>query len=77
MTILPPLTWLPGTLNSQVILVGGSVATLDGSLLTYENSLSADTVSAGTSLAARRVEDDLAAIGLFLESTIDITELEN
>lgn len=59
------------------IVTGGSVATFDDSKLVIENSLTFDTVIASGTIAERRVEDDLNRIGLFPESTINISYYEN
>jgi hypothetical protein len=73
-----------GDVVGQLILVGGAAATVDSQQLVLENSVTLDTVVSDDSAGAdngvvnvRRVEDDLARIGIFVESTIDIDKLEN
>lgn len=66
-----------GDVTGRLILVGGAGATLASAELTFENSLTAASVVAATTLAAHTIADDLAAIGLFLEDTIDIDDFEN
>ena len=65
-----------GDVTGRLILVGGA-ATLSSDEVILENSLTAATVVAGGTLAARTIADDLAAVGLFLEDVIDIDEFEN
>lgn len=66
-----------GDVTGALILAGGAAATLDGSLVVFENSLTAATVVEAATVQARTIADDLARIGIFLEATIDIDELEN
>jgi len=56
------------------ILVGGC-CTVDSQMLVFENSLTLDT-SCGSTVTLRRIEDDLARIGIFAEDTIDISATE-
>lgn len=65
-----------GDVTGRLVLVGGT-ATLATSELTLENSLTPATVVGAATISAHTVADDLAAIGLFLESTIDIDDFEN
>lgn len=71
-----------GDVTGQSILVGGPV-TVDTQQLVFENSLTLNSVCFETSAGAdngpvntRRVEDDLARIGIFAESTTDIDTYE-
>lgn len=66
-----------GDVTEVPILVGGDGITIDTQQLTIENSKTLNTVIGATSVNARLVSDDLARIGIFVESTIDIDELEN
>jgi hypothetical protein len=73
-----------GDVTGQVILVGGAAVTLDSQQVVLENSLTLNTVVSDDPAGAdndvvnvRRIEDDLARIGLFVENTIDISKLEN
>jgi hypothetical protein len=73
-----------GDVTGQVILVGGAAVTLDAQQVVLENSLTLNTVVSDDPAGAdndvvnvRRIEDDLARIGLFVENTIDISKLEN
>lgn len=69
-----------GDVTGRSIIVGGQAATLDGSSVIFENSVtSLDVVVVATTATVNThlVEDDLAAVGLFIEGTIDIDELEN
>lgn len=72
-----------GDVTNCPILVGGC-CTVDGGLLVLENSLTINSVCSDDPAGAdngvvntRRVEDDLAQIGIFVKSTIDIDKLEN
>jgi hypothetical protein len=65
-----------GDVTGQIILVGGR-CTVDSQLLVLENALTVDSVVAGATVNARRIEDDLANIGIFVEGTRDIDVLEN
>jgi len=65
------------------IAVGG-LTMFDASLVVLENSLTLDSVCSDDPAGAdngvvnvRRIEDDLARIGLYAEQTIDINKLEN
>lgn len=73
-----------GDVTGQIILVGGAALTVDTQQLVFENSLTLDSVCSDDSVGAdnapvnfRRIEDDLARIGIFAESTINISKLEN
>ena len=65
-----------GDVVGAPILVG-SACTIDSQQLTIENSKTLATVVGAATVNARTVEDDLASFGIFVESTIDIDELEN
>lgn len=71
-----------GDVTGQVILVGGPI-TVDTQQLVLENSLTIDSVCSDDPAGAdngpvnvRRIEDDLARIGIFVEQTIDIDAYE-
>lgn len=71
-----------GDVTGQVILIGGP-CTVDAQQLVLENSLTIDSVCSDDPAGAdnapvnvRRIEDDLARIGIFIEGTIDIDVLE-
>jgi len=66
-----------GDVTGALILTGGGACTLDSSLVILENSLTPATVVETGTINARTIADDLARIGLFLEATINIDELEN
>ena len=66
-----------GDVTGAAILVGGDGITVDTQQVVLENSLTLNTVVGATSVNARLIADDLANIGIFVESTIDIDELEN
>lgn len=77
-------TLVAGDVTNCPIVVGGSCATFDSSLLVLENSLTLNSVVSDDPAGAdngvvhtRIVADDLARIGLFAESTVDIDGLEN
>lgn len=67
-----------GDVVGAPILVGGG-CTVDTQQLVLENSVTlADVVVAAVAAVGTHVvEDDLAAFGIFVESTLDIDELEN
>lgn len=65
-----------GDVTGQMILVAGP-CTVDTQQLVLENNYTVDTVVATGTVNARRIEDDLARVGILAEYTIDITGLEN
>lgn len=77
-------TLVAGDVTGALILVGGALATVDAQQLVLENSLTVNSVvnddPAGADngvVNVRRIEDDLARIGIYVESTTDIDVLEN
>lgn len=65
------------------IVVAGYPAIIDSSQLVLENSLTVDTVVSDDPAGAdngvvnvRRIEDDLARIGIYVEETLDVNVLE-
>lgn len=73
-----------GDVTNCPIVVGGVGVTVDAQQLVLENSLTIDSVVSddpagadNAAVCARRIEDDLRRIGIFVESTIDIMALEN
>lgn len=71
-----------GDITNCPIVVGG-LCTVDGGLLVLENSLTINSVCSDDPAGAdnapvnvRRIEDDLARIGIFVKTTIDIDLLE-
>lgn len=61
-----------GDVVDQAILTGGT-CTIDASQLVIEGTATVNTVLSG----GQTISDTLAAIGIFLEDTVDITEFEN
>lgn len=70
-------TLVAGDATGRLIIVGGAAATLASAEITLENSLTPATVVAAATVSEHTIADDLAAIGLFLEDTIDIDMFEN
>lgn len=62
--------------TDNVIIVAGFPATIDSQQIVIENSKTVATVIGATTVNARTVRDDLARIGLFVETTLDVTLLE-
>ena len=82
---IPAATIVAGDVANCPIVVAGSAATFDSSQLVIENSLALTSVASETATGTdangpvhtRLVQDDLAHIGLFAESTVDIDYFEN
>jgi hypothetical protein len=72
---IPAADLVAGDVVDRPVLVGGLV-TIDSAQLTIENSKTLNTVVGGAVLEKHRVEDDLNEIGIFVETTVDIDELE-
>lgn len=77
-------TLVAGDVTACPILVHGTPAILDSTLIVFENSLTMDSVVSDDPAGAdngvvnvRRIEDDLARIGVFTKTPIDISKLEN
>ena len=66
-----------GDVTGCPIVVGGDLSTFDGGQLIIENSVTLATVVGATTVTAHRVSDDLARIGLYAESVVDIENFEN
>lgn len=66
-----------GDVVGQSIYVGGALATLDGTQLVFENSLTLATVVETLTVNEHVIADDLASIGFYSESVIAIEEFEN
>ena len=65
-----------GDVEDIAIVVGGSTATFAEDKLIIENSKTLDTIIEAGTINAHRVEDDLNGIGLYPESTVDISSYE-
>jgi len=70
--------------NCPIVVGGYDGCSVDSSLLVLENSLTINSVCSDDPAGAdngavnvRRIEDDLARIGIFVEATTDINKLEN
>jgi hypothetical protein len=72
---IPAADLVAGDVADRPVLVGGLVS-IDNAQLTIENSKTLDTVVGGATTENRRVEDDLNKVGIFVETTVDIDELE-
>jgi hypothetical protein len=73
-----------GDVTACPIVVGGDLSTFDGAQLVLENSLTLASVCSDDPAGAdngavnvRRISDDLARIGLYAESAVDIENFEN
>lgn len=82
---IPAATIVAGDVPNCIIAVGGSSGcSVDAQQLVLENSLTINSVVSDDPAGAdngvvnvRRIEDDLARIGIFVKNTIDIDGLEN
>lgn len=79
---IPAATIAAGDVTGLPILVGGP-CTVDTQQIVFENSLTLNSVCSDDPAGAdngvvnvRRIEDDLARVGIFAEATIDIDVLE-
>lgn len=77
-------TLVAGDVVNCPIVVGGALAIFDTQQVVLENSLTLNSVCSDDPVGAdngvvnvRRIEDDLARIGIYAGSTIDIQKLEN
>ena len=66
-----------GDVTGVLVLVGGGAATIAADKPVIEASKTLDTVVGSGTLDEHRVEDDLNRIGLYAESTVDISNYEN
>lgn len=74
---IPAADLVAGDVVDVPIIVAGAAATFTADDLTIENAKTLDTVVDAATVNAHRVEDDLARIGLFAESSVNIDEFEN